>query len=102
MPAETHVTGGVPDADEVLSLIRERIADILEIDAASVTIDSRFDADLDADPLALIELVEQLEQEIGERSVGFTVDDEDLADLATVRDAVRYIVGRLSVPGDDT
>lgn len=95
MPAETHVAGAVPDADEILALMRERLAEILEIDAETITIDSRFDDDLDADSLALIELVEQLEQEIGERSVGFTVDDEDLTDLASVRDAVEYVVGRL-------
>ncbi|MEZ5170179.1 MAG: acyl carrier protein [Acidimicrobiia bacterium] len=94
MPAETHVTGAVPDADEILSLIRERLADILEIDVGAITADSRFSDDLDADSLALIELVEHLEQEIGERSVGFTVDDADLADLTSVRDAVDYVVSR--------
>ena len=45
---------------------------------------------------ALIELVEALEEELGERTVGFHIDDEDLADLKTVRDAVDYVVGRLN------
>ena len=51
--------------------------------------------DLDADSLALIELVEALEEELGERTVGFHFDDEDLEDLKTVRDAVDYVHGRL-------
>ena len=51
--------------------------------------------DLDADSLALIELVEALEEELAERTVGFRIDDEDLEDLKTVRDAVDYVVGRL-------
>ena len=44
-----------------------------------------------ADSLALIELVEQLEEELSERTVGFRIDDEDLEDLKTVRDAVDYV-----------
>ena len=54
-----------------------------------------FSDDLDADSLALIELVEALEEELGERSVGFRIDDEDLEDLKTVRDAVDYVVAKL-------
>ena len=49
----------------------------------------------DADSLALIELVEALEEELGERTVGFSIDDEDLGDLKTVRDAVDYVIHRL-------
>ncbi len=76
-------------------MIRERLAEILEIDEARITLDASFADDLDADSLALIELVEALEEELGERTVGFAIDDEDLADLHTVRDAVDYVVARL-------
>jgi acyl carrier protein len=95
MPAETHVERAPLGPDGVYRLIRERLAAILEIDEARITLDARFAEDLDADSLALIELVEELEEELGERTVGFRVDDEDLADLHTVREAVDYIVGRL-------
>ena len=95
MPAETHVERSPIGPDEVLRMIRERLAEILEIDESRITLDSKFSDDLDADSLALIELVEALEEELGERTVGFTFDDEDLADLHTVRDAVDYVVGRL-------
>jgi len=95
MPAETHVGGTPIGPDEVLTIIRDRLAEILEIDEARITRDASFSDDLDADSLALIELVEALEAELGERTVGFQVDDEDLADLATVGDAVDYVVARL-------
>lgn len=81
--------------DEVFALIRDRLADILEIDADGISEGDSFVDDLDADSLALIELVEALEEEIGERSVGFRIDDEDLEDLKSVRDAVDYVVAKL-------
>jgi acyl carrier protein len=95
VPAETHVTRGPMDRQAVFELIRDRLADILEIDPGSITEGASFTDDLDADSLALIELVEALEEELGERSVGFRIDDEDLEDLKTVRDAVDYVVAKL-------
>jgi acyl carrier protein len=98
MPAETHVDSAPPGPEGVLAIIRERLAEILEIDEERITLDSSFSEDLEADSLALIELVEALEEELGERTVGFSIDDEDLADLRTVRDAVDYVVARLGGP----
>ncbi|HEY7107309.1 MAG TPA: acyl carrier protein [Acidimicrobiia bacterium] len=95
MPAETHVSRNPLGRDEVLRMVRERLAEILEIDEARITPGANFSDDLDADSLALIELVEALEEELGERTVGFSFDDEDLADLHTVGDAVDYIMSRL-------
>ena len=95
MPAETHVEQGPLGPDEVLALIRENLSEILEIDEARVTRDARFADDLEADSLALIELVEVLEAELGERTVGFSIDDEDLAELQTVGEAVDYVVARV-------
>ena len=99
MPAETHVARSPLGPEEVFALVRERLAEILEIDESRITRESRFTEDLDADSLALIELVEVLEEEIGERTVGFSVDDEDLDDLHTVGDAVDYVIARLERAG---
>lgn len=97
MPAETHVERGTPmDRQQVFELIRDRLADILEIEPGGISEGQSFADDLDADSLALIELVEALEEELSERSVGFRIDDEDLEDLKTVRDAVDYVFGRLA------
>ena len=83
------------EADEVFRIIRERLADILEVEPGTINEGDSFTDDLDADSLALIELVEALEEELSERSVGFRIDDEDLEDLKTVRDAVDYVVAKL-------
>ncbi len=94
MPAETHVEQSPMDRAAVLELIQDRLADILEIEASSINEGDSFADDLDADSLALIELVEALEEELGERTVGFRIEDEDLEDLKTVRDAVDYVVAK--------
>ena len=39
--------------------------------------------------------MEAIEEELAERSVGFRIEDEDLEDLRTVRDAVDYVTARL-------
>jgi acyl carrier protein len=84
------------DRQAVFELIRDRLADILEIDASSITEGQSFADDLQADSLALIELVEAIEEEVGERTVGFRIEDEDLDDLKTVRDAVDYVCSRVA------
>jgi acyl carrier protein len=91
MPAETHVEQGPLGRDEIFEIVRDRLADILEIEPGTISEGQSFVDDLDADSLALIELVEALESEVGDRTVGFRIDDEDLADLKTVRDAVDYV-----------
>ena len=95
VPAETHTNQGPLDRNGVFELIRDQLADILETDPSSITEGASFVEDLDADSLALIELVEALEEELGERTVGFRIDDEDLEDLRTVRDAVDYVYAKL-------
>jgi len=95
VPAETHIDKGPMDRQGVFQLVRDQLADILEIDPQTITENASFVEDLDADSLALIELVEALEEELGERNVGFRIDDEDLEDLRTVRDAVDYVVAKL-------
>ncbi len=94
MPAETKVEGSKPERAVIVELVVNALAEILEVDPSRIGEGSSFD-DLGADSLALIELVEALEEELGESSVGFHIDDEDLEDLKTVRDAVDYVVAKL-------
>ena len=83
------------DRNGVFEIVRANLADILEIEPATISEGQSFVDDLDADSLALIELVEALEEDLSERSVGFRIEDEDLVDLKTVRDAVDYVYGRV-------
>jgi acyl carrier protein len=80
---------------EVFELIRDRLSDILEIEPDQIREGDSFADDLDADSLALIELVEALEEELAERTVGFRIEDEDLQDLKSVRDAVDYTFAKV-------
>jgi acyl carrier protein len=95
MPAETHMEQAPMPRDDVVTLIRDRLSDILEIEPEQISEGDSFADDLDADSLALIELVEALEEELAERTVGFRIEDEDLQDLKTVRDAVDYVHSRV-------
>ncbi len=91
MPAETHMEQTPMERDDVFGLVRDRLADILEIEPNQIAEGNSFSDDLEADSLALIELVEALEEELSDRTVGFRIEDEDLQDLKTVRDAVDYV-----------
>ena len=83
------------EADEVFRIIRERLADILEIEESRITLEASFTEDLSADSLALIELVEAIVQVLVDRADGFRIVDVYLAEIRTVRDAVDYVVERV-------
>ena len=80
--------------DEILDTVRDRLADILETDPSGIAEGNSFVDDLEADSLALIELVEALEEAFSTQIADFRVEDEDLEDLKTVRDAVDYVASR--------
>ena len=95
MPAETHVERSPMDRQAVFEAIRDRLADVLGIEPSSISEGQSFVDDLEADSIALLEFVDALEEEFGERTVGFRVEDDDLEDLKTVRDAVDYVYERV-------
>jgi len=82
------------DRSAVLNLVREQLAEILEKSPTEIGEDVPF-ADLGADSLALIELVEALEESLSSQVAGFHIDDEDLEGLTSVRDAVDYVSAKL-------
>src|SRR3954454_23229339 len=75
VPAETDVEQGPLDRQEVLQLVRDRLADILEIDPAGIAEGASFVNAVDADSRAMIQLVEDLEKDPGERVGGFGLED---------------------------
>ncbi len=90
------MTGSVPDAAEVLIVVAAAVVTVLECDPSSVSRDTRFREDLRADSLALVEIVEIVEEQLAPRArAGFHIDDEDLDGLGTVGEAVDYAVERL-------
>jgi acyl carrier protein len=84
------------DRATILGIVRDQLAEILEKSPDEITEDVPF-TDLGADSLALIELVEALEEALAKYSAGFHIDDEDLERLLSVRDAVNYVADKLQV-----
>lgn len=73
--------------EEVLTLVRDHLAEELELDAGEIAETSRFKEDLDADSLDLYELVMELED-----TYGISVSEEQAAKIATVGDAVEFVL----------
>jgi len=78
---------GVVSREEVLTLVRNHLAEELELDAAKIGETSRFKEDLDADSLDLYELVMELED-----TYGISVSEQQAAKIATVGDAVDFVL----------
>jgi acyl carrier protein len=82
--------------EEVLAVVQSAVATVLERDPSTVTRETRFQEDLEADSLALVEIVEIVEEALAPRArSGFHIEDEDLDGLTTVGEAVDYAVARL-------
>ncbi|HEX5616227.1 MAG TPA: phosphopantetheine-binding protein [Acidimicrobiia bacterium] len=96
MPAETHSHAGPLRPDDVERLVCERLAELLAIDDDDVTLDARLREDLDMDDYALLDLVETIEADLGEREIGLHLDDDELHDIVTVRDAIECVLARLA------
>jgi acyl carrier protein len=73
--------------EEVLTLVRNHLAEELELDVAKINETSRFKEDLDADSLDLYELVMELED-----TYGISVSEEQAARIATVGGAVDFVL----------
>jgi acyl carrier protein len=73
--------------DEVLSLVREHLAEELEVDIERISEQTRFKQDLDADSLDLYELVMELEDRYG-----VAVSEQQASRIETVGDAVGFVV----------
>jgi acyl carrier protein len=72
---------------EVFELVRDHLAEELEVDAAEIGEGTRFKQDLDADSLDLYELVMELEDRYG-----ISVSEEQAARIETVGDAVSFVL----------
>ena len=66
--------------------VRDIIVETLSCDADKVTLEARLADDLEADSLAAVELSMALEEEFG-----VTIADEELPNMKTVGDLVKYL-----------
>lgn len=70
----------------IFEKLKEIIAEQLEIDAESVTAETRLGEDLNADSLDIVEMLMALEDEFG-----VDIPDEEIEKMKTVGDVVAYI-----------
>lgn len=71
---------------EIEEKVKAIIVEKLGVDAAQVTMEASFSADLNADSLDTVELIMEFEKEFG-----ITIPEEDTQKISTVGDAVAYI-----------
>ena len=72
--------------DEIYSLLAPRLQAVLALDALPAPT-ARFDEDLHADSLDLVEVVEGVEQDLADAGVRVRLPEDELRELGTVRDA---------------
>ena len=75
------------ERDEVITLVREHLAEELEVDPGRIEEGTRFREDLEADSLDLYTLVQELED-----NYGVTISDEQAAHILTVGQAVDFVL----------
>lgn len=75
------------ERSEAFAALRTAAVDVLQVEADKVVETASFAEDLEADSLDLVELVMSLED-----TLGITIEEDDLADVRTVADALDVIV----------
>lgn len=71
---------------ETLTEVKAIISELLGVDEAKITPESRFREDLEADSLDLVELIMAFEDKFGSE-----ISDEDAQKITTVGEVVEYI-----------
>jgi acyl carrier protein len=75
--------------DQIFAEIKEFLLDALPLTEERITMEARFQEDLEADSLDLVELIMTLEEKYG-----IKITDEEAADIKTVGNAVDFVAAR--------
>ncbi len=78
----------------VFERVRKIIVEQLGVEESDVAPQTSFVDDLNADSLDLVELIMAMEEEFSDKGKSMEISDEDAEKLATVQDAVNYIIER--------
>lgn len=73
--------------EQVFALIRDHLADELDLEPGAITEETRFKEDLEADSLDLYTLVQELED-----TYAVSMSDEQAAQILTVGQAVDFVL----------
>ncbi|HET6770268.1 MAG TPA: acyl carrier protein [Actinomycetota bacterium] len=78
------------DRQEIEERVRKVLAEQLSVDIEKVTPEARFEEDLDADSLDLVEAVLGLEEELS-----VEIPEEEMESVKTVGQAVDLVMGKI-------
>ena len=81
------------DRDQLLEIVREATVGVLGVDPAAVTAEAHFADDLDADSLALVEIIMAVED-----ALDIQVPEEELKDVRTVGAALDLLASKVGMP----
>jgi len=76
----------------VFERVKKIIAEQLGVEESEIKLETSFVDDLNADSLDLVELIMSLEEEFSKEGKTMEISDEDAEKIATVQDAVNYII----------
>jgi acyl carrier protein len=78
------------DRDQLLEIVREATVGVLGVDPAVVTPEAHFADDLDADSLALVEIIMAVEDKLD-----IQVPEEELKEVRTVGSALDLLASKV-------
>ncbi len=78
------------DRDKLLEIVREATVGVLGVDPAAVTPEAHFADDLDADSLALVEIIMAVEDQLD-----IQVPEDELKEVRTVGAALDLLAGKV-------
>ena len=81
------VTAEITD-EMLLDLVRSAVATVMEVPVAQLHADTRLVDDVSVDSLAMIEIVEIVEEQLSAAGNAVRIDDDSLARMLTVGDVV--------------